>query len=79
MKRTAVQVSQDNCLNDSEQYSRRNSVRIYDIDDREQKESPHETSYKVAHVLTTKLGITVEIQDIDVTHRMGKFMKECNR
>ena len=40
MKRTAVQVSQDNCLNDLEQYSRRNSVRIYDFDDRDQKESP---------------------------------------
>ena len=38
-----------------------------------------ETSAKVAGILSTKLGISVEFRDIDIAHRMGRFLEEGNR
>lgn len=78
-EREAVQTSHANYLNDLEQYTRRNSVIIYGIDDRNPKETPFETSAKVAGILSTKLGISVEFRDIDIAHRMGRFLEEGNR
>lgn len=78
-EREIVQASHANQLNDLEQYSRRNSVIIYGIDDRNSKETPIETSTKVAGILTAKLGISVELKDIDIAHRMGRFLKDGNR
>lgn len=78
-QRDDVLKQQDNRLNNLEQYSRRNSVRIYGIDDRNPKETSHETSEIVANILKSKLNVDVDIQDIDVAHRTGRFLKDGNR
>ena len=77
--RVTVQKSHANRINDLEQYSRRNSIRIYGVDDRNPTETPYQTALKVADTLSSKLGLNIDFLDIDIAHRMGKFMKDGNR
>lgn len=65
--------------NDLEQYTRRNSVRIYGLEDPKNKEEPDETAVKVIQTLNDKLHIRVDVRDIDIAHRMGAFRADGNR
>lgn len=61
-------------LNDIEQYTRRNSVRIYG--DTDKNETIEHSRDLVIKLLKDKLLITVQSHEIDVAHRLGRFMKE---
>ncbi len=55
-------------LNDLQQYSRRNSLRISDIPEKA-NENTNDIVKSLAH---EKLGVSVEERDIDRSHRVGK-------
>ena len=78
-ERLMCQESHANRINDLEQYSRRNSIRIYGINDSNPSETPFETAVIVAEKLSAKLKLSIEVRDIDIAHRMGRFLKEGNR
>ena len=71
--------SQNNDINDLEQYTRRNSIRIYGLDDPDRKETSQVTTERVLKVLNTDLEMQVQPRDIDIAHRMGTFMESGNR
>ena len=66
-------------INNLEQYTRRNSVRIYGINDRNPKESPIETARTVVQLVNDKLHLSISTADIDIAHRMGRFRSDANR
>ncbi|XP_053403272.1 myosin-13-like [Mercenaria mercenaria] len=66
-------------LNELEKYTRRNSVRIYGLDDADKNESPIQTEEKVVKLLKNKLDMSIEVTDIDIAHRQGKFSVGGNR
>lgn len=66
-------------LNDIEQYSRRNNLRIYGIDDRNFRETPEETAQKLVSLFHDKLDLDLSVKDIDIAHRMGRFSQTANR
>ena len=65
--------------NDLEQYTRRNNVRIFDIDDRNPKETAEETEEKVAQLCRNKLGYNLQPWEVEVAHRTGRFQADGNR
>lgn len=66
-------------INDLEQYTRRNSVRIYGINDQNRTESSRESGEAVIKMLKNKLDMPINLSDIDVAHRLGQFRKDGNR
>ena len=66
-------------MNDLEQYTRSNNIRIYGLDDRNKEEMAEETTRVVLNFLSNKLDIDLRDSDIDIAHRLGKFLKEGNR
>ena len=66
-------------LNDLEQYTRRNNIRIYGLNDRDKDESAQETTYAVLNFLREKLEIGLKPGDIDIAHRIGRFQSNWNR
>lgn len=66
-------------VNDIEQYTRRNNIRIYGIDDRDENETAEETTEKVIKFLKESLDIKAQGRDIDIAHRMGSFLEDGNR
>lgn len=66
-------------INDLEQYTRRNSVRIYGIDDQNNRETPAETTSKIIQMFNNNLEIQVKEYDIDIAHRLGPFKSDANR
>ena len=66
-------------INNLEQYTRRNSVRIYGIDDRNPRESVQETAEKVLNMCRDKLEMDFSVAEIDIAHRLGRFSVEGNR
>jgi hypothetical protein len=62
-----------------EQYTRRNSIRIYGIDDTNKNETPADTEQKVQTFLKDKLYIDLDPTDIDIAHRIGKYIVDSNR
>ena len=66
-------------LNNLEQYTRRNSIRIYGLDDPDRKEPYHVTEKKVTKVLNSALGMHITSQDIVIAHRLGRFNESGNR
>ena len=65
-------------MNNLEQYTRRNSIRIYGLDDPDRKEPHHVTHEKVIKVLNSALGMQITNQDIDFAHRLGRFNESGN-
>lgn len=57
--------------NDLEQYSRRNSLRIFGLCEREE-ETPSRCEENVINLIKEKLNVSVESNDIDVIHRTGR-------
>ena len=76
--KTSNSVLRSRCI-DLEQYSRRNNIRILGIDDPKQTETADDTTAKVITMLQSKLEMDVNINDIDIAHRLGKFRKDGNR
>lgn len=66
--------SADKKLNDLEQYTRRNSVRVFGI--QEPKDHRENTDDIIVQLATEKLGITLDISEIDRSHRVGKKTNE---
>ena len=66
-------------LNNLEQYTRRNSVRIYGVDDRDKKETCIEPARKVVKLAKDKLELDITTADIDIAHRTGAFTGDGNR
>lgn len=64
--------------NNLEQYTRRNSVRVYGITDKK-NETPDETAIRVIKLAKDKLNISLQQTDIDVAHRMGRHNNDGNR
>lgn len=64
--------------NNLEQYTRRNSVRIYGMED-EKSETTEETAKKVIKLLKDKLDFLIQTGEIDIAHRMGKYSDDGNR
>ena len=60
-------------LNDQEQYSRKNSIRLTSLPDDNMRETPWETAGKVVGNLNYHLNINLSEHDIDIAHRLGKF------
>lgn len=65
-------------INDLEQYTRRNSVRINGIPD-EPSEDMRGTEIKVIGLFRDKLGLTISPDNIDICHRMGSYRKDKRR
>ena len=65
--------------NDLEQYTRRNNIRIYGTDDRKKDDTPQETTTEVIIFCRKHLGVTLERSDIDIAHRMCRFLDDDDR
>jgi len=77
--RLQQQVEHSNAVfNKHEQYSRRNSVRIFGIRE-EQNESNERCQSKVTNMLKQELGIIITPHDIDTIHRTGRFRNDQPR
>ena len=67
-------------LNDLEQYSRKNNLRIFGIADTDKKESANESEKLVLKLFKEKLGIHWLTQkDIEIAHRTGRYSEHSNR
>lgn len=66
-------------LNNLEQYTRRNSIRIYGIQDTKKEETPMDSAKQVINMINNKLNISLTVQHVDIAHRMGKYTKDANR
>lgn len=66
-------------INDLEQYTRRNNVRIYGLADDNRLESLDSTCKLVINTLNSKLNMKLVLGDIDIAHRLGKFSSDGNR
>lgn len=59
-------------LNDLEQYQRRNNLRISGLPDKD-GETAEDTLKSVVTLMEDKLNLTVDEEDIDIAHRLGKY------
>jgi hypothetical protein len=64
-------------INEQEQYSRLNNLRIYGIDDRNRHESADETAARVVSIINENLNLSVKMEDICIAHR--QFRTDGNR
>ena len=78
-QREMTHKSHEKELNEIEQYTRRNSVRIYGVADSERFEASSRTAELVASMINSKLELPVSTSDIDIAHRLGKFRADGNR
>lgn len=69
----------DSELNDIEQYTRRNSIRIYGINDSDRNESSPKTIESVVSLVNNKLEVSITARDVDTAHRLGPFRQDGNR
>ena len=58
-------------LNDLEQYTRKNTVRMFGVSDN--KDETAERTMEVAVGVLDKIGVNIATADIDIAHRIGKF------
>ena len=67
-------------LNDLEQYSRKNNLRIFGILDKDRKETSAKTEQLVLKLFKEKLGILwINANNIEIAHRTGRFVEGSNR
>lgn len=66
-------------LNDLEQYTRLNSVRIYGVNDTDKAETSTKTITTVVKVFKNKLDLNIAPEDVDTAHRLGQFREDGNR
>ncbi|XP_069119362.1 uncharacterized protein [Argopecten irradians] len=60
--------------NDLEQHGRKNSIRIFGLEDTSEKETVQECKEKVVSLVNSKLKVALRGDEIDITHRLGKFV-----
>ncbi|RUS77598.1 hypothetical protein EGW08_014637 [Elysia chlorotica] len=72
-----VQTIMEKC-NVSEQYSRKNNLRVFGIRDNK-NETIEETEKKIVAVISSKLGVADIKQKIDVAHRVGRYVPNADR
>lgn len=77
--RNARVSTHDKDINNLEQYSRRNSIRIYGLHDEDKEESSTKTMDLVINMVKNKLELPISRQDIDTAHRLGPFKSDANR
>ena len=58
----------ESSLNDQEQYSRRNCVRVFGVPERDNEN----TNQIVCDIATNQLGVSLAMADIDRSHRVGR-------
>ena len=75
-KETDKRIENDN---EMEQYSRRNNIRISGLSKDNPTESAQESTEGVLNLLNTKLGLSLNFQDIDIAHRLGRFKPDKKR
>ena len=68
-----------NNLNDLEQYSRRNNIRIFGVRDNKKYESLKETENIVINLLRNKLNLNFGPEDFEICHRIGRYTEGANR
>ncbi len=61
-------------LNDLEQYTRRNSIRLFGIS--ESKDKHENCDIIVTNLARDKLGVNIDVHEIDRSHRVGKKPNE---
>ena len=67
-------------LNDLEQYSRKNNIRIFGIPDNDRRESSSKSEELVLKLFKEKLGIPwMNHNSIEIAHRTGRFSEDSNR
>ena len=67
-------------LNDLEQYSRKNNVRVFGIPDADRREHSSKSEQLVLKLFKEKLGIHwITQNDIDIAHRTGSYSENFNR
>ena len=78
-KKTSDAVNFDEFANNTEQYSRRNNLRIAGVPEDQDHQSSVWVTDKVAALVNSHLGISIQPTDIDIAHRLGKFKPGSNR
>ena len=68
-----------NSTNELEQYTRRNSIRIFGIVDNDKHENNFKTEQAVIRFLKNKMNIEVSPVQIDICHRMGRYREGSYR
>ena len=66
-------------INEIEQYTRRNNIRIYGISDKKKDETAEETTGEVLKFLAIDLDLSLHSRDINIAHRIGQFQKDGDR
>ena len=65
--------------NNTEQYSRRNNIRMTGVLDDQERQSSSTVTQKIISLVNEHLGIPITPSDIDIAHRLGKFKPTENR
>lgn len=67
-------------VNDLEQYTRRNNLRVFGVPDTGVWETAEQAEEKVLNVINKKLSMAdIKGNDIEIAHRVGKFQQGKNR
>ena len=66
-------------LNELEQYSRKNNIRIFGLRDNNKTENSYITENRVIELFRNKLNVDISPRDIQVAHRIGKFSPDSDR
>lgn len=66
-------------INDLEQHGWKNSLRIVGMEHNTERETVEECIDKVVVLVSKTLDVRLEIRDIDIAHRLGKFKKNKPR
>ena len=67
-----------NQMNDLEQYSRRNNVRVFRVKD-EKHEHSDLSEQKVRNILDKELGLKFHPSDFEICHRVGQYREGADR
>jgi len=70
-----MQYRLDKSLNETEQYSRLNNIRVRGVEDTNSKETPEETTLKIIDFIEQKMKIEIDSTEIDIAHRLKKRVR----
>ena len=68
-----------NELNEQQQYSRKNNIRIFGLRDTDPKENAYATEDLVIQMFRNKLKKEILHSDIEIAHRVGRFSSDRDR
>jgi len=66
-------------INDLEQQSKKNTIRIFGVEDNNPRESTEKCTKQIVKLITEKLNILFKEDDIEVAHRLGVFNRQRQR